>query len=181
MSYQRLFWFTLSSFEWWVRLRKDTCHLPVFLLCVPISLLASKCLVRQLPTPGIVIHFSQTVPPQLHPKISIVCLSTSKRVKILQKAPSTNIKFRKDMELSSLKKKCPWSLAKMVQKKGFNKMNQKCFQKCESISPSPLNISDSLRLKFDEVPTSCEPLFGSATQVIKICRTLPTHNSRYQS
>jgi len=39
------------------RLRKGTCHLLVFLLCVPISLLASKCLVRQLPTPGIVIHF----------------------------------------------------------------------------------------------------------------------------
>jgi len=59
-------------------------------------------------------------------------------------------------------------------------MTQKCFQKCESISPSPLNICDSIRLEFDQVSTSCEPLFGSATQVIKVCHTLPTHNSRYQ-
>ena len=68
MSYHRLSWFTLSFVEWWVRLRKGTCHLPVFLLCVPISLLASKCLVRQLPTLGIVIHFhpdsSTTTPAQ---------------------------------------------------------------------------------------------------------------------
>ena len=68
MSYHRLSWFTLRFVKWWVRLRRGTCHLPVFLLCLPISLLASKCLVRQSPTPGIVIHFypdsSTTTPAQ---------------------------------------------------------------------------------------------------------------------
>ena len=66
MSYHRLSWLTLSFVEWWVCWRRGTCHLPVFLLCG--SLLASKCLVRQLPTPGIVIHFhldsSTTTPAQ---------------------------------------------------------------------------------------------------------------------
>ena len=59
-------------------------------------------------------------------------------------------------------------------------MTQKYLQKCESISPSPLDIYDSIRSEFDQVPTFCEPLFGSATQVIKVCHTLSTHNSRYQ-
>ena len=122
MSYHRLSWFTLSIVEWWVRLRKGTCHLPVFLLCVPISLLASKCLVRQLPTLGIVIHFHPDNSTTTQPKISIVCLSTSKRVKkILQKLPlkilnsgrTWVIFFKKKKK----KKKCPWSLAKMVQKR----------------------------------------------------------------
>ena len=53
-------------------------------------------------------------------------------------------------------------------------MTQKYFQKRESISPSPLDICDSIRLEFDQVPTSCEPLFGSAMQVIKLCHTLLT-------
>ena len=68
MSYHRLSWFTLSFIEWWVRLKKGTCHLSVCLLCVPMLLLASKCLVRQSPTLGIVIHFhpdsSTTTPAQ---------------------------------------------------------------------------------------------------------------------
>ena len=93
MSYYMLSWFTLSFVEWWVRLRKGTYHLPVFLLCVPISLLASKCLVRQLPTPGIVIHFHPDSSTTTQPKISTVCLSTSKRVKISSKALSENTKF----------------------------------------------------------------------------------------
>ena len=104
MSYHRLSWFTLSFVEWWVRLRKCTCHLPVFLLCVPILLLASKCLVRQSPTSGIVIHFypdsSTTTPAQNLHCVPIHC----KWVKILQKIPSENIQFRKDMEWSSFKK-----------------------------------------------------------------------------
>ena len=53
-------------------------------------------------------------------------------------------------------------LSKNKFKKG-DSMTQKCFQKCESISPSPLNICDSIRSEFDQVPTSCKPLFGSAT------------------
>ena len=46
-------------------------------------------------------------------------------------------------------------------------MTRKCFQKCEFISPSPLDICDSIRSEFDQVPTSCEPLFGSTIQVIR--------------
>ena len=54
-------------------------------------------------------------------------------------------------------------LSKIGPKEEFNKMTQMHFQKCESISPSPLNICDSIRSEFDQVPTSCKPLFGSAT------------------
>ena len=46
---------------------EGTCHLPIFLLCVPIVLLASKCLACQLPTPGIDIHLRQTIPSQQNP------------------------------------------------------------------------------------------------------------------
>ena len=46
--------------------------------------------------------------------------------------------------------------------------------------PSPLIIISSIRSGFDWVPTTCEPLFGSATQVTKVCYTLPTQNSTYQ-
>ena len=71
-------------------------------------------------------------------------------------------------------------LSKKSSKRSSNKGTQKYFQKCESISPSPLDICDSKRSEFDQVPTSYEPLFGSATHVIKVCHTLPTQNSRYQ-
>ena len=104
MSYHRLSWFTLSFVEWWVSLRKGTCHLPIFLLCVPISLLASKCLIRQLPTPGIVIHFHPDCFTTTQPKISTVCLSTSKGSKFLQKFPLKYFEIKKDMRFSSLKK-----------------------------------------------------------------------------
>ena len=39
------------------------------------------------------------------PKISIVCLSTSKRVKISSNSPSENDEFMEDMGISSLKKR----------------------------------------------------------------------------
>ena len=105
MSYHRLSWFTLSFVEWWVSLRKGTCHLPVFLLCVPISLLTSKCLGRQLPTPGIVIHFRQTIPPQLSPKSPLCAYPLPKGSKFLQKLPLKYSEIKKDMRLSSLKKR----------------------------------------------------------------------------
>ena len=103
MSYHRLSWFTLSLVEWWVRLRKGTCYLPVFLLCVPISLLASKCLVRQSPIPGIVIHFRRTIPPQLSPKSPLCAYSLPKGLKFLQNLPlkEKNAEFKKGMRLSS--------------------------------------------------------------------------------
>ena len=169
MSYHRLSWFTLSFVEWWVRLRKGTCHLPVFLLCLSISLLASKCLVRQSPILGIVIHFRQIIPPQLTPKSPLCAYPLPKRVKISSKAPSEIFWNQDGHELSSLKKerrrrkkKCSWSLAKIVQKRSSIKSPKKIYPKCESISPFPLNICDSKRSEFDQVPTSCEPLFGSA-------------------
>jgi len=56
---------------------EGTCHLPIFLLCIPIVLLASKCLTYQLPTPGIDIHLRQTIPLTTKPKISTVSLSIS--------------------------------------------------------------------------------------------------------
>ena len=49
-------------------------------------------------------------------------------------------------------------------------MTQKYLQKCVSISPSPLDIYDSIRSEFNQVPTFCEPLFGSATQVMSMTR-----------
>jgi len=98
MSYHRLSWFTLSFVEWWVRLMKGTCHLPVFLLCVPIALLASKCLVWQSPTPGIVIHFHQTIPIQT-PAQNLHCVPIhSKKGQNSSKFSSENIQSRKDME-----------------------------------------------------------------------------------
>ena len=71
-------------------------------------------------------------------------------------------------------------LSKNSPKEELNNMTQKHFRKCESISPSPLNICDSIRSEFDQVPTSCKPLFGSAAHVIKVCHTLSTDNSKYQ-
>ena len=98
MSYHRLSWFTLSFVEWWIHLRKGTYHLPVFLLRVPISLLASKCLARESPTPGIVIHFhldsSTTTPAQ-----NLHCVPIhSKKGQNSSKDHSESIQFKKDME-----------------------------------------------------------------------------------
>ena len=78
MSYHRLSWFTLSLVEWWVRWRRGTCHLPVFLLRVPISLLASKCLAWQSPTPDVVIHFRQAIPHNSNPKSPLCAYSFQK-------------------------------------------------------------------------------------------------------
>ena len=137
MSYHRLSWSTLSFVEWWVRLRKGTCHLPVFLLCVPISLLASKCLVRQLPTPGIVIHSHQIIPPQLSPKSPLCAYPLPKRVKNSCNCSLWKCWIQEGHEVIFFKKrrrkkKCPWSLAKIVQKRSSIKWPQKHFQ---SVSP----------------------------------------------
>ena len=86
----------------------------------------------------------------------------------------------KERERERKKEEVPMILSKNSPKEELNNMTQKHFRKCESISLSSLNICDSIISEFDQVPTSCEPLFGSATQVIKVCHTLPTHNSRYQ-
>jgi len=144
MSYHRLFWFTLSFVEWWVRLRKGTCHLPVFLLCVSISLLASKCMVRQSPIPGIVIHFRQIIPPQLTPKSPLCAYPLPKRVKISSKAPSEIFWNQEGHELSSLKKRekkkkeeVLMILSKNSPKEEFNKITQKYFQSVSPFLPLP--------------------------------------------
>ena len=59
-------------------------------------------------------------------------------------------------------------------------MTQKHFKSVSPFPPSPLDICGSIRSEFDQVPTSREPLFGLAKQVIKVCHTLPTYNSTYQ-
>ena len=168
MSYHRLSWFTLSFVKWWVRLRKGTCYLPVFLLCIPISLLASKRLVRQLPTPGIVIHFHQKIPPQLSPKSPLCAYPLPKGVKNSCNCSLWKCWIQEGHEViffikKEKKEEVPMILSKNNTKEEFNKMTQKHFQKCESISPSPLNICNSTRSEFDQVLTSCEPLFGLAT------------------
>ena len=145
MSYHRLSWFTLSFVKWWVRLRKGTCHLPIFLLCVFISLLASKRLVWQLPTLGIVINFHQTFPPQLSPKSPLCAYPLPKRVKISSKAPSKNAEFKKDMRVSFLRKKGEKKkkeevlmiLSKSSAKEEFNKITQKYFQSVSPFLPLP--------------------------------------------
>ena len=116
MSYHRLFWFTLSFVEWWVRWRKDTCHLPVFLLRVPISLLASKCLAWQSPTPGVVIQLRQTIPHNSSPKSPLCAYSFQKGSKVLHKF-SLKILVSGRTWSNLLKKKndenkYPWSLSK---------------------------------------------------------------------
>jgi hypothetical protein len=63
------------------------------------------CLVRQLPTPGIVTHFHQTIPPQLSPKSPLCAYPFSKGSKFLQKLPLKCSEIKKDMKLSSLKRR----------------------------------------------------------------------------
>ena len=63
---------------------------------------------------------------------------------------------------------------------GSTNKKTKCFLSVSPFPPSPLNILPSIRTGFDRETTSCEPLFGLATQVTKVCYTLPTQNSTYQ-
>ena len=162
---------------------EGTCHLPIFLLCVPIVLLASKCLACQLPTPGIDIHLRQTIPLTTKPKISTVNLSISNGLSKQCSLPITlsswSVGRLLKKKLEQKKKTRPIPPLKRVEIRGSNKKT-KNFLSVSPFPPSPLNILPSIRSGFDRVPTSCEPLFGSATQVTKVCYTLPTQNSTYQ-
>ena len=178
----------VSSFE------EGTCHLPIFLLWVPIVLLASKCLACQLPTSGIDIHLRQTIPLTTKPKISTVNLSISNGLSKQCSLPITlsswsmghllkKQTWQRSNERKKEKKKetRPIPPLKKVEKK-IRSSNKK-IKSSLSVSPfypSPLNILPSIRSGFDRVPTSCEPLFSSATKVTKVCYTLPTQNSTYQ-
>ena len=88
--------------------------------------------ITSLKASGMIITYfgyCHPLPPDIstttQPKISTMCLFTSERVKISSKAPSErkNAEFKKCMRLSSKKrerrrkKKCPWSLAKIMQKR----------------------------------------------------------------
>ena len=179
----------VSSFE------EGTCHLPIFILCVPIVLLASKCLACQLPTPGIDIHLCQTIPLTTEPKISTVSLSISNGLPkkcsfpIISSWSMSHLPLKQKLKKNWTKKhwkkekekgdKIHTSVQESWKKRSSNKMT-KCFLSVSSFPPSPLNILPSLRSGFDRVPTSCEPFFGSVTQITNVCHTLPTQNSTYQ-
>ena len=141
MSYHRLSWFTLSFVEWWIHLRKGTYHLPVFLLCVPISLLASKCLARESPTPGIVIHFhldsSTTTPAQ---NLHCVPIHFKKGKKNIKKLPLKIVNSGRTWSSYLLKKKrekCPWSSAKIVQKRSSIKWPKNVSKSVSPFLPLP--------------------------------------------
>ena len=152
----------VSSFE------EGTYHLPIFLLCVPIVLLASKCLACQSPTPGIDIHLRQTIPLTTKAKISTVSLSISNGLSKQCSLPITLSSWsmghlKKKWSRSSEKKRetRPIPPLKRVEIRSSNKKT-KYFLSVSPFPPSPLNILPSIRSRFDRVPTSCEPLFGSA-------------------
>ena len=162
---------------------EGTYYLPIFLLCVPIVLIVSKCLACQLPTPGIDIHLRQTIPSQQNP-IS-PHWTYPYRIVYPSSAPFQKL-YHYGVWVIFLKKN--WSWIKKRDKthtstqKSWNKGSNKKTRNSRSVSPfppSPLNTLPSIRLGFDRVPTSCEPLFGSASQVTKVCYILPTQNSTY--
>ena len=165
---------------------EGTCHLQIFLLCIPIVLLASKCLASQLPTPGIDIHLRQTIPLTTKPKISTVNLSISNGLSKQCSLPITLSSWsmghllKKKLEQKQWKEKKetrPIPPLKRVEIRGSKDQNS---LSVSPFPPSPRNILPSIRSGFYRVPTSCEPLLGSAPQVTKVCYTLPTQNSTYQ-
>ena len=94
--------------------------------------------IASLKTSGTTITYSgycHPLPPEnsttTQPKISTVCLSTSKRVKISSKAPFEIFWNQEGHEIIFLKKReeVPMILSKNSSKRRFNKMTQKCFQK----------------------------------------------------
>jgi hypothetical protein len=61
LSHIMLSWVTLSFAECWLRSRKGTCHLPIFLLCVSIVLLATKISSLSITYSGYCIHVHQII------------------------------------------------------------------------------------------------------------------------
>ena len=159
--------------------KEGTCHLPIFFLCVPIFLLASKCLACQSPTPGIDIHLRQTIPLTTKPKISTVNLSISNGLSKQCSLPKTlslwsvGHLLKKKTRAEVIKKDKTHTSTQKSWNRSSNKKT-KCFLSVSPFPPSPLNFLPSIRSGFDRVSTSCEPLFGSATQVTKVRCTLPT-------
>ena len=161
MNRYKLFWVIFSFAEWWVRSRKVLVIYWSFSFVYP--LFASlKCLSCQLPTPGIDIHLHQTIPLTTKPKISTVNLSIS-----------NGLSKQCSLPKKQWKKTRPILPLKRVEIRGSNKKTKNSLS-VSPFPPSPLNILPSIRSGFDQVPTSYEPLFGSAKQVTKVCYTLPT-------
>ena len=94
-------------------------------------------------------------------------------------SPSLKKTRAEAMKKKEKKETRPIPPLKRVEIRSSNKKTEN-FLSVSPFHPSPLNTSPSIRSGFDRVPTSCEPLFGSATQVTKVCYTLHTQNSRYQ-
>ena len=111
----------------------------------------------------------------IHLEWSIQAVLPSKNSIIMECGSSSLKKTR--AEAMKKKKTRPISPLKRVEIRGSKDQNS---LSVSPFPPSPLNISPFKRSGFDRVPTSYEPLFGSATQVTKVCYTLPTQNSTYQ-
>ena len=162
--------------------KEGTCHLPIYLICVPIVLLATKCLACQSATTGIDIHLCQTIPittktqnfhgEPIHLKWYIQAMLPSKNSIIMERG-SSSLKQTGAEAMKKNRETRPIPPLKRVEIRGSNKKT-KIFLSVSPFPPSPLNILPSIRSGFDQVPTFCEPLFGSATQITKVCYTLPT-------
>ena len=124
--------------------KEGTCHLPIYLLCVPIVFLASKCLTCQSPTTGIDIHLCQTIPITTKPKISIVSLSISNGLFKQYSLPITLsswsmghlLKKRKKTEAKKKRDKTHTS-TQTVEIRSSNKKKTKCFLSVSPFPPSP--------------------------------------------
>ena len=143
MSYYRLSWFTLSFVEWWVCLRKGTCLLPVFLLCVPISLLASNVwydnyLLRVLSSTS-TRHFHHNSAQNLH----CVPIHFQKGQKNFKSSLWNILKSRRTWDYLLKKKRekkkeeVLMILSKSSAKEEFNKMTQRYFQSVSPFLPLP--------------------------------------------
>ena len=113
---------------------EGTCHLPIFLLCIPIVLLASKCMACQLPTPGFDIHLRQTIPLTTKPKNlysepihlewSIQAMHPSKNSIIME---CGSIFFKKNWSKAMKKKTRPIPPLKRVEIRSSNKKTRNIF------------------------------------------------------
>ena len=143
-------------------------------------LLASKCLACQLLTPSIDIHLHQTIPLTTKPKISTVSLSISNGLSKKCSLPITlsswsmgHLLKKTEAKRRRRRRQDPYLPLREL-KLGAQMKRTKCFISVSPFPPSSLNILPSIRSGFDRVHTSCEPLFGSATQVTKVRCTLST-------
>ena len=160
---------------------EGTCDLPIFLLCVPIVLLASNVWHVNYLLRVLISTFTRRFPSQQNPKSpqwaypSQMVYPRNAPFQQLYPHGVWVIFLKKTRQRNKERKKNkketrPIPPLKRVEIRSSNKRT-KCFLRMSPFPPSPLNILPSIRLGFDWVPTSCKPLFGSATQVTKLCYT----------